>query len=273
MAKLTLNKKNIVITGGSKGIGAEISKLLASKGANVFIMARNQKSIDDVIKQIKATSPEAEVSGCATDVSDYSQVKKAVKEITSKMGKVDGLICNAGMAIPKYFGETTIDEFEKINAVKYMGAVYMTRELYTSFNEGAFVTFTSSVVGYLGVFGYSSYAGPNYALIGLAETLLQDFVDKNIYVNVLCPPDTDTPGYEIEEKTKPLETRKLSGNVKLMTAEAVAKKYLEKLLKKKFIITVNFDSAFLYFLKRLMPQMMVRIMASMVRKIQKKNKK
>lgn len=273
MSKINLKGKHIVITGGSKGIGAEISRIMVREGAHISIISRDKKALNTLISEIKSDYPVAKVSGFSADVGDYGQVKKVVKEIVKKMGGVDGIISNAGMAIPKYFADTKIEEFENINRVKYLGAVYVTREFYPHLNDGGFISFTSSVVGFMGVFGYSSYVGPNFALIGFAETLMQELTDKKIQISVLCPPDTDTPGYEEEEKTKPFETRALSGKVKLMTPHDVAEKYIKKLQSGKFIITVNFDSALFYFMKFMMPQLMVRIMTYMVKNIKKKARK
>ncbi|MDH4261631.1 MAG: SDR family oxidoreductase [Spirochaetia bacterium] len=273
MGKITLSGKNVIVTGGSKGIGSEISKVLIKEGANVFIISRDEKAIKALIKEISVEFPNGNISGHSADIGNYNQVKKVVKDIVKKAGSIDGIISNAGMAIPKYFEDTQIVEFESINRVKYLGAVYITKEVYPHLNHNGFISFTSSVVGFMGVFGYSSYVGPNFALIGFAETLMQELTDKNIQISVLCPPDTDTPGYEEEEKTKPIETRLLSGKVKLMSAEEVAIRYIKKLKKGKFIITVNFDSSLFYFLKFMMPQLMIKIMTYMVKGIKKKNKK
>jgi len=270
MGKLNLSGKNIIITGGSKGIGAEISRVLVRSGSNIAIISRDGKTLKEFVAKLQSEFPTADISGYAADVGEYNQVKKVVKDIITKMKSIDGIISNAGFAIPRYFAETPVHEFESINKVKYLGAVYVTKEFSPYLNNGGFISFTSSVVGYMGVFGYSSYVGPNFALIGFAETLMQELTDKKIQISVLCPPDTDTPGFEQEEKTKPMETRKLSGKVKLMSPRDVAENYIKKLIKGKFIITVNFDSALYYFLKFMMPQLMVRIMTYMVRDIKRK---
>jgi len=272
MSRISLARKNIVITGASQGIGAAICRQLAREGANISLIARNLRVIKTLVEELKANHPGGSFTGYSADVGDHKALKKVTKEILKKMPAIDGIISNAGMAYPKKFSDTTIEEFEDINRVKYLGAVYLVKELYPFLTPGGFVSFTSSVAGYLGVFGYSSYVGPNFALVGLAETLMQEFVEKNIYVSVLCPPDTATPGYENEEKTKPLETKKLSGKVRLMSPGDVARVYVKKLKKGKFIILVNLDSRFVYVLKRLMPVYTVRIMTAMVKKIQRKIK-
>lgn len=122
----------------------------------------------------------------------------------------------------------------------------------------------------MGVFGYSSYAGPKFALIGLAETLRQEMLARKIQVSVLCPPDTETPGYATENETKPYETASLSESAKLMSADAVAAKFIKGVGKGKFIITCNFESGMLYRLHGIWPSLVFSIMTGMIKKAQKK---
>ena len=70
----------------------------------------------------------------------------------------------------------------------------------------------SSVLGYMGVFGYAAYGAAKFAVVGLSECLRQDLLPYNIKVSVIYPPDTDTPQWHEENKIKPGETRALSGH-------------------------------------------------------------
>jgi short-subunit dehydrogenase len=91
----------------------------------------------------------------------------------------------------------------------------------------------------------------------------------NIKVAVLCPPDTDTPGYEEENKTKPLETLAISASAKLMKAEDVARISLKMLEKGKFLLLTNTESKLTFLLKSFFPKLLYSIIQSDVRKIQK----
>jgi 3-dehydrosphinganine reductase len=92
------------------------------------------------------------------------------------------------------------------------------------------------------VFGLSSYTGPKFALVGLAVTLRQELGPRGIHVSVLCPADTDTPGYLAERAAQLPETKYLSAGA-LLKPETVAARFLTKLAQKKFLITVNLESA------------------------------
>lgn len=267
--RLHLKNKNILITGGSKGIGKEISKKLAEKGANLFIVARDISKLEKTRAEVLKINPGINCVVYQADVSDKTQVKNAVKEMIDRFGSIDGLINNAGKAVPDYFENISGETFENLINIDYLGSVYFTIEVYPYLKPGDFVSFTSSVAGFMGLFGYTAYSGSKFALIGFAESLQQEFYLKNIQVSVLCPPDTETPGFEQEEKCKPYETKKLSGTAKLMKPEKVAEIFLRKLEEGRFLITVNFESAVLYFLHGIIPDFVRKIICLLLKKYHK----
>lgn len=228
------NFKNqkIIITGGSKGIGRSVAVNLAKEGATVAIIARDQKMLAETLSELKKAGPGSEHISKSADVSDSNNVTDAITKIGKKWGQIDGLICCAGFAHPEYFDKTSLDVFEKCVKVDYLGTIYSTKAAINFIKAGGFISIVSSVVGYMGVFGYTSYAGPKFALIGFAETLYQELLPRKINVTVLCPPDTDTPGYAEENLTKPFETKALSESAKIMAPGKVAEIYLKNLKKK-----------------------------------------
>jgi 3-dehydrosphinganine reductase len=89
------------------------------------------------------------------------------------------------------------------------------------------IVFVSSQAGQLGVFGYTSYCSTKFALKGLAESLQMELARDHIYVTLVFPPDTDTPGFKEENKTKPKETQLINETSGVLTAEQVAKKIIK----------------------------------------------
>lgn len=259
-----------MITGGSKGIGFEIAREFASKGANLFLVARTlshlQQARDAILSSF--SNIRCEIKSC--DVSDFAQVKETVKEMVEKFGTIDGLISNAGTSYPQYFEQTPIEVFERLIKVDYLGAVYFTKEVFPYLKQGSFISFTSSGLGYFGFFGYTSYSGPKFALIGFAESLWYELKLKGIQVSVLCPPDTTTPGFEEEQKAKPWETRYVSElALKELKPEIVAKGFVKQLAKGKFIINVSFDTTLIYKLHAWFPGLTQRILLYLLKLSQK----
>ena len=134
--------------------------------------------------------------------------------------------------------------------------------------KGGWILNTSSMVGFLGVFGYTDYAASKFAIIGFSESLRSELAQYNIGVSILCPPDTDTPGFETENETKPEETRIISEGAKLMTAEAVARISFKELKKGKKVIIPGFDGKMTYLMKRFAPWVVDVVMNRSIKKHQ-----
>jgi 3-dehydrosphinganine reductase len=128
----------------------------------------------------------------------------------------------------------------------------------------------SSVVGYMGVFGYSAYAPAKFAVVGFSECLRQELLPHNIGVSVIYPPDTDTPQWHEENKSKPQETRVLSGTIKVMPAERVAIALLKGISRRTFTIIPGVMNKFTYFMNRHFPGIVWMIVSGDLRKYWKK---
>lgn len=259
-----------VISGASRGIGRSIAVLLARRGASLLLVARDKKALALVQAECRKENPSGRIDIFSCDLTNRKAIETTCAAIRRKHPVLAGVINIAGYARPGYFHELPADEFDRAVKIDYLGAVHLTHGLHALVQTGGLIAFTSSVVGFMGVFGYSSYAGPKFALIGFAETLRQELDQRGIQVSVLCPPDTETPGYGEENKTKPMETQVLSEGAKLMTAEAVAKKFVNAVEKGKFVITCNFESAMVYRLHGIAPSLLFRILMGMIRKAQRK---
>jgi len=262
--------KNILITGGSKGIGRAVAREMARRGANVFLVARGRDALEETQRELQRDFPNTRVGMYSADVANRDHVEQAVQAMLGEFESIDGLVNNAGLALPQYFEQAGIEDFERLIQIDYLGSVYFTKTVYPHLKPGSFITFTSSVAGFLGAFGYTSYCPAKFAQMGFAEALHQECVDKGIQVSVLCPPDTQTPGFDEENKTKPFETMEISKSAKLMNAPDVARIFVDKLLRGRFIITTNLESAVLYRLHGIAPGFSRWVMARMIRSAQRR---
>ncbi len=268
MAGITLRGKRVLISGGSKGIGRAIAVELLSRGSRVFLVARGGSDLAEAKSELSRKFAASEIETQVCDVTDYAAVEGAVESVIERFGGIDGVVNNAGLAIPRYFHETPPDEFERLMRVNYLGSVYPTRAAIAHIPAGGFISFVSSVAGFLGVFGYTSYCPTKFAQIAFAESLRQELRSRGIQVSVLCPPDANTPGYEEENRTKPYETRALAGAASLMEAQEVALKFVDGLERGRFIFTCNFASAMMYRLNGIAPGVTRRYMDRAIQKIQ-----
>jgi len=269
---MELKNKLVVITGASQGLGRAIAWEFAVDSTDLILVARDKKKLESLEYEIKKRFSSVSVKVYAADVSKKEQLKEVFKKVRKdfKSRQLFGVVNNAGHSVPGLFQETSLNVHDESISVNYLGSLYMTQIFLPLIENGGFITFVSSVLGYMGVYGYSTYVPAKFALLGLAEVLKQELFEKKIYINVFCPADTDTPGYKIENKTKPYETAKLSEKAKLMRPEEVARKYIKNLKKKKYMIFANFESLIMYRLSHLMPVFKINILILMIKQIRRK---
>jgi 3-dehydrosphinganine reductase len=261
--------KCVLITGGSKGIGRAIAREFAKRGAHPFLVARGRDALEETQRELQRDFPRVRTGICCADVGRADDAERAVAAMLTEMESIDGIVNNAGIAEPRYFDDTEVAVFERTMQVDFLGAVYFTKAAYPHLRPGSFIAFTSSVAGYIGTFGYTSYCPAKFAMLGFAEALDQECRQRDIHVCVLCPPDTQTPGLDAENKTKPFETAWLSRTARLMSADDVARKFVRGLERDRFLIPGNGASALLYRLKGLAPGLSRRIMHVLVRRAQR----
>jgi NAD(P)-dependent dehydrogenase (short-subunit alcohol dehydrogenase family) len=193
-----LNKKIILITGSTDGIGKEAAIQLIKKGAHVIIHARNKEKAINVLEQIQHETKMNDISYVVGDLSSFSQIKLLVNNLYSNFDKLDVLINNAGV----YNRERKIteEELEETIAVNYIAPFYMTNLLLDLLKEGRnsrIVNVVSQVQsnnldfkdfqfknGYTGV---KAYARSKTCLVMFTYALAEKLKKYNISVNCLHP--------------------------------------------------------------------------------------
>jgi 3-dehydrosphinganine reductase len=271
------NKKVVLVTGGSSGIGLAASKQLAAAGANVWLTARRPQVLEAALKEVnRARLDSSQVCGIfPADVSDPIQAAQAVETVTRSAGAPDVVFNSAGITQPGYIQELSRDIFERLMAVNYFGTVYVTNAVLPAMLKrgSGHVINISSMAGYLGVFGYSAYGASKYAVTGFSEVLRAEMKPHGIRVSVAFPPDTDTPQLAYEEPFKPAETKAISGNAKALSADKVAGAILHQAEKGHFMIFPGTDSRLFYLLTSKLPKSLVFSILDMMAASGKKNKK
>lgn len=133
------------------------------------------------------------------------------------------LINCAGTSVSGAFDEVVEEAFEDMYRVNVLGSVFPTRAVLPLMKRqraGAIV-FVSSQAGQVGLWGYTAYSASKFALRGLAQALQMEVHPFNIFVSVAYPPDTDTPGFQVEELSKPAETSMICGAGSVFKADQV----------------------------------------------------
>jgi 3-dehydrosphinganine reductase len=249
--KSSYNGKSVLIIGGSSGIGLAMAKQLAQAGANITIVARRSNLLSDAIQKMEAVrlNPEQKFSSLSIDITNEADVTQKLQEYQSNNGTPDYLFNTAGISIPALFLDTSSEVFRSQMDILFFGTVNVARAIIPGMvarRSGHVINF-SSMAGFAGVYGYTAYGAAKFAVRGFSDTLRSEMREHNVRVSVVFPPDTDTPGFEQENKIKPVLTKVLSeSNSKVMSADKVAQSVLNSVLKNKYIITPGFDTTFFY---------------------------
>jgi len=241
--------RHVIVTGGSSGIGKETARCYYRAGANVTLIARRQETLDSARKELSATSKDAESSVLAlsADVSDAESIQHAIAEAVARFGPPDILINSAGIAQPGYFENLQIESFHDHMAVNYFGTLNAIKAvLPAQIARGTGqIVLVSSGAALMGIFGYTAYGASKFAVRGLAEALRSELRPKGIGVTIIYPPATDTPQLIAENKTKPPETKMISGSAKIWSAEHVAEKIVRGVAQRRFVVAPGWEMSLL----------------------------
>jgi 3-dehydrosphinganine reductase len=266
MQSVFYKDKVIIITGGSSGIGLALANEFIMQQAQVVLIARDEVKLQTAKKLLEA-NPSAKVSIIAADVSDNASISAAINKTANTFGCIDLLINNAGIMTCGRFADQPVEDLEKCVFINYLGCVYASKAAWPWLKQSkGQLSFVSSVAGYVGLIGYSSYTPAKFAITGLAECLRMEGVADEIKVSVIYPPDTNTPMREYEVQHTLAECLALSKNIKAIQPEKVAKIYINGLQKNKFEIYCDLDSRFVRSLKNNLPGLFNYITIRIIKK-------
>jgi short-subunit dehydrogenase len=130
----------------------------------------------------------------------------------------------------------------------------------------------ASVAGYLGIYGYTGYSAAKFAVMGFSEALRFEMKPLGVAVSVVCPPDTETPGLELERSARPAETEAIAGSIAALNPSHVARKIVKGIDSKRFYIIIGSSSKFYFRLKGLLPEIFFAIVDAQVRGVSRKAK-
>ena len=214
-------KSHAVITGGSSGIGKGLAKECAEFGIkNITLFARNKERLESAQKELAAQYPSSNFYIHSVDVCNYEAVENAAKATMKQGGAPTLLFCNAGITSVRSFKDCPASDFENLMKANYLGTVHVTKAFLGDMPSGSTVMITSSMAGAVGVYGYTCYSPVKFALRGFAESLQMEVRRDGITVSLAFPPDTDTPMFKEENKSKPKETFLISEAAGLVKPEA-----------------------------------------------------
>ena len=207
------------VTGGTRGIGATISKSLASQGATVAAgYGRNTEQAQKFLAELSTAADGAEVSVHQGDVGSGEDCRRTIQEVIDRHGRLDILINNAGITIDKTVAKMTDEDWNKVIAVNLSGAFFLAQAALNHMLErgSGRIVMVSSVIGEVGAIGQANYAASKSGLFGLTKTLAREacfqlarsgkLTEDGIGVTV----NTVTPGYVATEMLESIPEKVLA---------------------------------------------------------------
>lgn len=185
--------RNVLITGASHGIGRAAAELFAENGYGVAINYNNSKK-DAVELAEKLRSNGANAVTLKADIADYGEVSKLIEECNEKLGQIDILINNAGIAQQKLFTDLTVDDWHRMMSVDLDGVFNCSRLVLPQMihrHSGKIIN-VSSMWGICGASCEVHYSAAKAAVIGLTKALAKEVGPSNIQVNAIAPGVIDT---------------------------------------------------------------------------------
>lgn len=179
-----MSQKHVIITGASRGIGAETALYLAGKGVTVTAIARSGDKLQALQK-----NGNRNIHPLTVDITSKDAGKKILNHLKENNLKIDGLIHNAGVLINKPFSKQSDEDWELQIAVNLLAPARITRDLLPMMEKGSHIVTNSSMGGFQGSSkfpGLSAYSAVKGGLAILSECLAEELADRNVSCNSLC---------------------------------------------------------------------------------------
>jgi 3-oxoacyl-[acyl-carrier protein] reductase len=184
---LDFSGKVVLVTGSSRGIGAEMIKAFGARGAECVVnyvadeTGQNKADAETVAKELN----EPLVVQC--DVAESEQVETMLQQIQDRHGGLDILINNSGIIADRTIKKMPVEQFESVVRINLIGTFNVTQKAAPILRSGGRIVNLSSVSGQIGLFGQANYSSSKAGIIALTKVSAREFARQNITVNAIAP--------------------------------------------------------------------------------------
>lgn len=189
---IPLTGKVAVISGASAGIGAALARQCAAAGMAVVCCARRRERLDALARDIESAGGRAHP--VTADVTVPADMTRLVDEANRTFGRIDAVVCNAGIGFYGPLEQTPVDVMRRILDVNYMGTFHLAQAALPFIRQqgAGHLLIVSSIVGRRAIPAAVAYSASKFAQVGLAESLRAELVGTGVHVTLVCPVSTAT---------------------------------------------------------------------------------
>ena len=213
-----LEGKIALVTGASRGIGRQIAKTLAAKGAFVIVNYNGSAAkAEEVVKEIQAAGGNGQAVQC--NVSDFESCGRMMADVVSRYGRLDILVNNAGNHCKKYIEDMTVEDYVNVLNVHLVGAFALTKALFPHMKEQGkgSILFQASMTSYIGQPQVAGYSTSKAGFLGMIHTLTAELAEFGVTVNAIAPGWIDTPMFHQAVDNDPPRLAKIMGRIPAKT--------------------------------------------------------
>jgi NAD(P)-dependent dehydrogenase (short-subunit alcohol dehydrogenase family) len=263
-----------LVTGAGSGIGREIARACARRGARVVICELDEARLAEAERDLRGLG--ADVLARRVDVGSRTEMEGFAADVHRDWGPVDLLVNNAGVGLGGMFLETTLDDWEWIVRTNFFGVVHGCHFFVPEMAKGgrpAHVVNVASAAAYAPLPAQSAYAATKSAVLGLSVAMHAEIRHAGIGVTVVCPGFIDTPiversrlrgvaaDPETRRRTRAFYRRRAYG------PERVARKTLHAVQRNRVVAPITLEASGLYYASRVVPGLLRWVNGQLARRV------
>ena len=179
-----LEKKNIIVTGASGGIGNAIIKILSEAGANILASGTKIEKLEELKKNFE------DIKTLKFDISQSDKIEEFIENATSELGgSLDGIVNNAGITQDNLAIRMSLDEWQKVININLTSTFLMSKFAIKKMlkNKSGKIINITSVVGHTGNLGQANYTASKAGIVAMSKSLAIEYAKKNININCISP--------------------------------------------------------------------------------------
>lgn len=259
-------QKVAIITGGSSGIGKALVLKYASEGYAIVFTGRNRSRMEEVTNILK--EKDHPCMALELDSSSETDNSLLVEQTLEKYGRIDVVICNAGITMRALFEDLDLNVFKELMDINFYGTLYLVKYAlpYVLKTKGSIIGI-SSINGWRSTPARTAYSSSKFAMQGFFEALRTEVMTRGVHVLVVCPGFTES---NIRKAALTgdggVQGESPRNEKKMMTAEEVAERTYRAQLKRKRDLILTFQGKMAVLLNKIIPSRVDKIVYNLMKK-------